>query len=213
MSNADFSLPGKARENWLLTLLKYIHTSSPSRLRSVLGQFLAYEWEKRKGDNQFLTLLKSMCNWFLVYFPPLLLLRLIQRLCSEEPWYPIEYEIVLTTTRVIFTRSKRTTQQICLKLWQRSDDEVCNNKLVIRSEDYLLEGLEFNRKFAQFEGLVFNWRFAKNVYLGITPIWLSEDRKKIRRGQLIEMSERSQLEDGVKYALVMKCLNEHWRLD
>ncbi len=201
MSNADFSLPGKARENWLLTLLKYIHTSSPSRLRSVLGQFLAYEWEKRKGDNQFLTLLKSMCNWFLVYFPPLLLLRLIQRLCSEEPWYPIEYEIVLTTTRVIFTRSKRTTQQICLKLWQRSDDEVCNDKLVIRNEDYLLEGLEFNRK------------FAKDVYLGIVPVTLSEDTKKIRRGRLIEKPEKSKLEQGVNYALIMRCLNEHWRLD
>src|SRR6266849_1710455 len=112
MSNADFSLPGKARENWLLTLLKYIHTSSPSRLRSVLGQFLAYEWEKRQGDNQFLTLLKSVCNWLLVYFPLLYFLRLIQRFSSEDPWYPIEDEVILTMTRVIFTRSKRTAQHI-----------------------------------------------------------------------------------------------------
>jgi aminoglycoside phosphotransferase family enzyme len=72
---------------------------------------------------------------------------------------------------------------------------------VIRSEDYLLEGLEFNRK------------FAKDVYLGIAPVRLSEDRKKIRRGRLIEMPERSQLEQGVNYSLVMKCLNNHWRLD
>src|SRR3989440_749397 len=200
MSNADFSLPGKARENWLLTLLKYIHTSSPSRLRSVLGQFLAYEWEKRKGDNQFLTLLKSMCNWFLVYFPPLLLLRLIQRLCSEEPWYPIEYEIVLTTTRVIFTRSKRTTQQICLKLWQRSDDEVCNDRLVIRDEDSLLEGLEFNRK------------FAKDVYLGIASVEVSKN--KIKRGRLIEHPALNSLKKSrAEYALVMMCLKENWRLD
>ncbi|SRR6266496_561069 len=213
MSKVDISLPGKVRENWFLTLLKYIHNSSPTRLRSLLVELLVYEWEKKQGDDQFLTLLKSVCNWLLVYFPLLYFLRLIQRFSSEDPWYPIEDEVILTMTRVIFTRSKRTAQHICLKLWQRSDDEVCNDKLVIRSEDYLLEGLEFNRKFAQFEGLVFNWRFAKNVYLGITPIWLSEDRKKIRRGQLIEMPERSQLEDGVKYALVMKCLNEHWRLD
>src|SRR2546423_15702857 len=114
MSNAEISLRGKARENWLpallnwlLTFLKYIHISSPVRLRSFLGQFLAYEWEKRRGENRFLTLLKSLCNHFLMYFLPLRLLRLIQRLCSVEPWYPIEYEIVLTTTRVIFTRSKR----------------------------------------------------------------------------------------------------------
>src|SRR2546423_10259097 len=106
MSNADFSLPGKARESWLLTLLKYIHTSAPVGLRVVLGQLLAYEWEKKQGDNQFLTLLKFVCNCLLVYFPLLYFLRLIQRFFSEEPWYPIEDEVVLTTTRVIFTRSK-----------------------------------------------------------------------------------------------------------
>jgi aminoglycoside phosphotransferase family enzyme len=88
-----------------------------------------------------------------------------------------------------------------LKLWQRSEDEVCNDKLVIRDEDYLLEGLEFNRK------------FAKDVYLGIAPVTLSEDTKKIRRGRLIETPKKDELEERVKYALIMRRLNEHWRLD
>lgn len=204
----NFSLPGKARGNWLLALLRYIHTLFPHRLRSALGEFLAYQWEKRQGDNLFQTFLKSFGNGFLVYFPILHFLRFIQRLCSDEPWYPIEDEILLTTTRVIFTRSKRTAQQICLKLWQRSDDKVCQDMLIIRSEDYLLEGLEFNRK------------FARGVYLGIAPVTLSEETKKIRRGWLIEdpkksdlLPKKNDLEKKMEYALIMRCLNEHWRLD
>jgi hypothetical protein len=187
--------------NMLLVFLKFIHTCSPTRIKSVLSRLLAYAWKRESGEGHLPALLKSIGNWILAHFPLLYFLRLIQYFCSEEPWYPIEYEIVLTTTRVIFTRSKQTTQHICLKLWQRSEDEVCNDKLVIRSEDYLLEGLEFNRK------------FAKDVYLGIAPVTLSEDTKKIRRGRLIKTPKKKELEERVKYALIMRCLNEHWRLD
>jgi len=84
---------------------------------------------------------------------------------------------------------------------------------VKRDEDYLIDGLAFNRRFAQFERPGFNWRFAKNVYLGIAPVTLSKDTKKIRRGQLIWTPEKSQLEPGVKYALIMQRLNRHWHLD
>jgi aminoglycoside phosphotransferase family enzyme len=208
-----FRLTVEVRQNWLLALLKFIYSRVLAPLRSALGRFLAYELEKKYEDHSFLALLKSLGNWLFAYFPPLYLLRFLQRLCSEEPWYPIEDEIVLTTTRVIFTRSKRTVQHICLKIWQRSEDEVCNDKLVKRDEDYLLDGLAFNRKLAQFEGPGFSWGFAKNVYLGIAPITLSKDTKKIRRGRLIEVPEKSKLEPGVKYALIMRCLNQHWRLD
>src|SRR5437588_11853023 len=160
---------------------------------------LPLSWKREQGDNRLRAFWKSVFNHFFAYL--LYILRLMQWFFFKSSYYPIEYEIALTTTRVIFTRSKRTTQPICLKLWQRSDDKVCNDRLVIRDEDYLLEGLEFNRK------------FAKDVYLGIAPVTLSKDTKKIRRGQLIEMPERSQLEQGVKYALIMKCLNRNWRLD
>ncbi len=208
-----FSMKRLAKKNWLLALLRLIHSLTPAFLRSLLGRFLAFEWERKEEDFRHLILIKTFCNWFLVYFPLLYLLRLLQRLCSDDPWYPIEYEIILTTTIVIFTRSKRTVQTICLKLWQRSEDEVVNDKLVKRDEDYLLEGLAFNRKFAQFEGPGFNWGFAKNVYLGIAPVTLSEDTKKIRRGQLIGNPEKSRLVPEVQYVLIMRRLNEHWRLD
>src|SRR2546423_927497 len=201
----------EVKQIWLH--LKFICSRVMTSLRSALGRFLAYELEKKYQDHSFLAFLRSLGNSFLVYFPPLYLLRFLQRLLSEEPWYPIEDEIVLTTTRVIFTRSKRTVQHICLKIWQRSEDEVCNNKLVKRNEDYLLDGLAFNRKLAQFEGPGFSWGFAKNVYLGIAPITLSEDTKKIRRGHLIAKPEKSQLKPDVKYALIMRCLNKYWRLD
>lgn len=217
MDIADVHVPNRlkteVKQNWLLALLIRVYYWVPAPLRSTLGKLLAYKWEKKHEEGYFLTLLRSLSNWLLLYFPLFYLLRFIQRLCSEEPWYPIEYEIVLTTTRVIFTRSKRTVQPICLKLWQRSDDEVCNDRLVKRDEDYLIDGLVFNRKFAQFEGPGYNWRFAKNVYLGIAPVTLSKDTKKIRRGRLISMPEKSHLKPGVKYALIMRRLNPHWHLD
>src|SRR2546425_5970059 len=145
--------------------------------------------------------LKSIGNWLLVYFPLLYFLRLIQHFCSEKPSYPIEYEIVLTTTRVIFTRSKRTAPQICMKLWQRSDDRICSNELVIKREDCLLEGLAFNRQ------------FAPDVYLGVARVNISEDTKTIRWGRLITKPKQNTFKPHAQYALIMKCLNENWRLD
>src|SRR5205807_8441517 len=34
-----------------------------------------------------------------------------------------------------------------------------------------------------------------------------------RRGWLIETPKKNDLKEGVEYALIMRCLNEHWRLD
>ena len=159
---------------------------------------LALSWKRELGDNRLRAFWKSVFNRFLAYL--LYILRLMQWFFFKSSYYPIEYEIALTTTRVIFTRSKRTTQPICLKLWQRSDDKVCNDRLVIRDEDYLLEGFAFNRK------------FAPDVYLGIAPVEVSKN--KIKRGRLIEHPELNTLKKpGVEYALVMRCLKENWRLD
>jgi len=159
---------------------------------------LALSWKREQGDNRLRAFWKSVFNRFLAYL--LYILRLIQWLLFKSSYYPIEYEIALTTTRVLFTRSKRTTQPICLKLWQRSEDEVCKNKLVISNKAYLLEGFAFNRK------------FAPGVYLGIAPVEVSKN--KIKRGRLIEHPELNTLKKpGVGYALVMKCLKENWRLD
>jgi aminoglycoside phosphotransferase family enzyme len=203
----------EAKKKYSLASLSFVYKLFLSSFSSFVSKLLAYGWARKQEDYSLHTLLKSFDNWLLAYFPPLYVLRFLQRLCSEEPWYPIEYEIILTTTRVIFTRSMRTGQPICLKLWQRSEDEVCNDKLVKRDEDYLLDGLAFNRKFAQFEGPRLNRWFIKNVYLGIAPVTLSKDTKKIRRGKLIAMPEKSQLKSGAQYVLVMRCLNRHWHLD
>jgi aminoglycoside phosphotransferase family enzyme len=115
--------------------------------------------------------------------------------------YSVKDEITSTTTRVIFTRSKHDDQPICLKLWLYANEKVCNNKLVTRKVDYLLEGLEFNR------------RFAPDVYLGIAPVNLSKDPKKIQRGKLIVNPDKTKLKPEVDYALVMGCLESNKRLD
>lgn len=77
-----------------------------------------------------------------------LLLRIIPERFYPDLPYPIEEEIVSTTTRVIFTRRKDTRQPVCLKLWQR--ENISNPVLVTREVTYLLEGLEFNRRVAPF---------------------------------------------------------------
>jgi|GEM_PF-1412021 len=115
--------------------------------------------------------------------------------------YPIEDEILSTTTWVIFTRRKHIKQQICLKPWQFNNEMVCNPKLVKRRMEYLLEGLEFNR------------RFAPGVYLGVAPVEPSKKPKKILRRKLIKQPDESKLKNGVDYALVMRRLEDMYRLD
>ena len=136
--------------------------------------------------------LVNILYWTLFFVPP-----------SYYPKLPytFEEEIISTTPRVIFIRSKHDKQKICLKLWQRYDEKVFKAGLVIRRADYLLEGFEFNR------------RFAPGVYLGITPVKLSKDPRKILRGKLIENPDQTKLRKGVEYALVMKRLPGVWRLD
>ncbi len=138
----------------------------------------------------------------------ILLLYGIQQIFPEHvyprflyPRYPIEEEIVSTSTKVFFTWTKHNNQPICLKLWKGIDEKVCNEKFMIRDVDYLLEGLEFNR------------RFAPHVYLGIAPVNLSKDPKKILRGKLIVNPDKTKLKPGVDYALVMGWLESDKRLD
>ncbi len=89
-----------------------------------------------------------------------------------------------------------------MKLWQLYDQKICNDKLVRRNVDYLLEGFKFNR------------RFAQDVCLGIVPVKVDDDdNKKIYRGRLIEKPEKSLLKPRVEYAFMMRHLNEDSRLD
>ncbi len=131
------------------------------------------------------------------------LLWLVPKRIYPKLRYPIVDEIVSSTTRVIFTRRKQDGQPICLKLW--NFENICNPKLVTRDKDYLIEGFDFNR------------RFAPTVYLGIAPVYSNEEQlrqaKKIRRGKLLEKPKEQDIKSGMKYALVMRRLNENLRLD
>ncbi len=144
-------------------------------------------------------LLRSLVLYFIEQLA--LLLRFVPMLCYPKLFYSIVDEIISSTTRVVFTRRKRNKQPVCLKLWQF--ENICNAKLVTRNIDYLLEGLEFNR------------RFAPSAYLGIAPVYIkgNEDPKKILRGKLMEKPKKSNLKYGVEYALVMRRLDEELRLD
>lgn len=134
---------------------------------------------------------------FIVYY---LLLSVLKFIDPKLP-YLIEDEIVSTTTWVIFTRRKHINQQICLKPWQLDNEKVCNPKLVNRCLEYLLDGLEFNR------------RFAPGVYLGVAPVEPSKNPKKIVRRKMITQPDQSKLKHGVEYALVMRRLKDAYRLD
>lgn len=134
---------------------------------------------------------------FIVYY----LLLLVLKFVDPKLPYLIEDEIVSTTTWVIFTRRKHINQRICLKPWQLANEQVYNPKFVNRSLEYLLEGLEFNR------------RFAPGVYLGVAPVEPSKNPQKIVRRKLITQPDQSKLKQGVEYALVMRCLEGAYRLD
>lgn len=135
---------------------------------------------------------------FIVYY----LLLSVLKFMDPKLLYSIEDEIVSTTTWVIFTRRKHVIQRICLKQWQLDNEKVCNPQLVNRCLQYLLEGLEFNR------------RFAPGVYLGVAPVELSsKNPQKIVRRKLITQPNESKLKQGVEYALVMRRLEDIYRLD
>lgn len=124
---------------------------------------------------------------------------LFKRIILSEVSYPIKGQIVSPATRVIYTHSMRTHRQICLKVWVPCKNEVYDTKDMTRCTSYLVEGLEFNR------------RFAQNVYLGIAPVKL--DKNTVQRGRLIRNPKKHKLKPGELYALVMIRLHEDWRLD
>ncbi len=187
--------------HWSRNVLQVIYHSLPASIRNAVAFILAYEYRSADEDNWLIVTVKWIVNFVLVYFPLFYGLRFLQRYFSDSPYYPFKYEILQTTTRVIFTRSKRSGREICLKFWRRTEDEVCDERLIVRSDEYLIEGLAFNKK------------FAPGVYLGIATVIVSDDNKHIQRGPLIEHPLKEQLMNGERYALVMRTLNKGQRLD
>jgi len=191
----------KQRRYSLRAALRLLYHCFPNRWQSGVATMLAYEYREKGTDTWYIKVQKRIANALLLY--SFFFLRIAQRYCSDSPYYPFEDEIILTTTRVIFTRSKRSGEPICLKLWQRTAEEVCDDQLIVRSDEYLLEGFEFNKM------------FALDVYLGIASVIIHDD-KKIQRGPLIKNPHEGQLPGGKndeRNALVMKTLKEHQRLD
>jgi aminoglycoside phosphotransferase family enzyme len=139
---------------------------------------------------------------FLKYF--FLQFIFLQRFHLTSLIYTIEEQIFSTATRIIFTRSKRTDLPICLKVWQKCNNELYDTEDATKCIDYLLEGLKFNRC------------LAPRIYLGIAQIEISENAQNtqdFQRGWLIRHPQKSKLMTGQRYALVMLRLDENWRLD
>jgi aminoglycoside phosphotransferase family enzyme len=199
-SSSILSQKMKPTQPWIRLVLQAINHRFVV-LRNTLSILLAYEYKNTANDNYLIVSLKSISNFFLVYFPLFYAIRILQRFYSKNPYYPFKDEIVQTTTRVIFTRSQRSGLQICLKFWRRTEDEVCDERLIVRSDEYLIEGFAFNRK------------FAPGVYLGIATVIVNDDTNHIQRGPLIKHPHKVQLTNGERYALVMRTLKREQGLD
>ncbi|HZU02836.1 MAG TPA: hypothetical protein VFA10_24410 [Ktedonobacteraceae bacterium] len=128
--------------------------------------------------------------------------------------YNVDKSIYSAATVVIFTRSKRTLEKICLRLWRRFSNDLCDAQSMARHFEYVREGLEINRK------------FAPGVYLGVAcvkrpkPNWNKvTEWREVERGKLITnpiwniMAEQYEWTGNIEYAFVMKCLPQSWRLD
>ncbi|SRR6266487_244846 len=121
--------------------------------------------------------------------------------------YPIDKrQFKSSVTRIFLSRNKTIDERICLKVWQTSTDDF---------NLYRANSLELCNRYV-YEGLHRNRCFVKDVYLGIAPIIVNEKdirQRYVRLGQLIEDPDEKDLKPDVKYALVMKYLEEDWRLD
>jgi aminoglycoside phosphotransferase family enzyme len=118
---------------------------------------------------------------------------------SIEGVYRITRTITSPATMVIFVCNKLTGKQLCLKLWLPCHNALYDTQDITKRSRYTVEGLYFNR------------RFAADICLGLAPITMVDDY--VRLGQLLIYPQKSHLQPGVEYALVMEHLNEEWRLD
>ncbi len=121
-------------------------------------------------------------------------------LLKKEFAYPIDINLTSSATRVMFNTSDPTKQQICLKMWLECHNELYNTGDVTKQTKFLLEGLAFNRK------------FSGDIYYGIVQV-LIDKPNKLKCGPLIENPTLEKLVFDRPHALVMKRLEEEWRLD
>lgn len=139
-------------------------------------------------------------NSLLVYLSEQISYRLILRFSPTRIVYSVEKKIESAATKVIFLRSTQNSkQQICIKLWRPCANGLYDTLDKQKRLDYLLEGLELNS------------RFAPGVCFGIVPV--VDGEHTIQLGKLIGKPDKVKLNPKNEYALVMKRLDESWRLD
>lgn len=110
-------------------------------------------------------------------------------------------EIISPATRVIIGKVKGSRKRLCVKMWRYLKDNLYDLRDESDRTSYLLEGLNFNR------------RFNRGIYPGIALLKEHNERTgEIRLGPLIKKPERGKLKQG-EYVLVMKYLHPAWRLD
>lgn len=121
-------------------------------------------------------------------------------LLQKEFVFQIDNTLTSSATRVMFNESDQIKQQICLKMWLKCCNEVYDTNDLTKQATFLIEGLAFNRQ------------FAENVYYGIVPI-LSDKPDRLKCGPLIAEPALTNLTISRPYALVMNRLKKEWRLD
>lgn len=114
--------------------------------------------------------------------------------------YYIDYDIESTVTRIMFVSNGQSEAHICLKIWKAIKDDLYDAEDTEQHLKYLLQGWKYNSV------------AAPGVHLGLAPIeFLGENI--VQLGPLIRKPTRDNVQPNMKYALVMKRLNEDWQLD
>jgi len=116
--------------------------------------------------------------------------------------FRIETEIFSPATHVMIAHNTQTNQPACLKMWLPCDNGVYYTTDLKKCNDYFMEGLNFNR------------RFAPHIYKGLARFIERNDvKREVKFGRLITKPRRHQLKDDCQYALIMNRLDESARLD
>lgn len=128
----------------------------------------------------------------------------IQELNSQGSVTAINDEYIIENIKcsfaavVLYIYNKEKDKRYCLKIWRSCDDIIYKTKSWSARTQYTIEGFDFNQ-------LV-----APNVCLGLAAFNI--EGNKVRLGKMLSSFPFSKVEEGVEYALVMKCLDEDWQL-
>jgi aminoglycoside phosphotransferase family enzyme len=116
--------------------------------------------------------------------------------------YCIKHQFLSPATCIILAHEKFTSRPFCFKMWLPCENGVYSTGSKRKRINFLLDGLEFNR------------RFAPDVYLGVMEVrYRSTKRKEIRCGPLIKEPDKRILKVSREYALLMEWLDHNWEMN